>query len=227
MFYVKIIFMMVMNIIEIFARAWCVGVAIAAPPGPSSVLCVQTTLEDDDDSVRAFFVAAACTHGFYALLAASGFVALASSSVLGGVLFKSLASALLSYFAIESWFVYYNNAKLSMVSSGSTNSRFNLSPATAKFLFVISFYLSNPMTILGFVSFYSFFGVHPEGLVDIAACMLGTVVGSSMWRLFLMYVTGIYKEKLLNDYVMPVRCVCACCMSFFALCALNNVLHIL
>ena len=218
--------MIAMNFIEIFVRAWCVGVAIAAPPGPSSVLCVQTTLEDDDDSVRAFFVAAACTHGFYALLAASGFVALASSSVLGGMLFKSLAAALLSYFAMDSWFVYYNNAKLSMVSSGSTNSQFNLSPAAAKFLFVVSFYLSNPMTILGFVSFYSFFGVHPEGLVDIIACMFGTVAGSSMWRLFLMYVTSIYKEKLLNDYVVPVRCVCACCMTFFALCALNNVLLI-
>ncbi len=223
-YYDTILAMNVYSLINLLLRSILVGLAIAAPPGPSSVLCIQTTLEENAKSVKALLLGAACAHAFYSLFAASGFAALEVSGVAGSFYFNLLAASLLAYFSFQAWMSFYNNAQLARVDSPAITNDNEDSFNYKKAMFTFVFYLSNPMTIFGYMSFFTTFGVQPSTNLDVMLVVFGTVFGSSLWRYVLVFASRLCKTNFLDNYLLSIRCVCACFMTFFAGCALLRVL---
>ena len=217
--------MFIYHFISLFLRSVMVGIAIASPPGPGSLLCIQTTLEQDNKSVTMLLFGAAFAHMFYSILAVSGFVVLESAGFAQSIYFQGLAAGLMLLFALQSWMKLWQNQQIDVHTDTATMSDLaERDSLYTKTLFAFVFYLSNPMTIFGFMSFYAAFGLQPVAYWEVVCVVVATVLGSSAWRYLLVRATLWFKDALLEKYIVPMRLFCACFMSFFAACAMYKLI---
>tara|TARA_B100002019_G_scaffold233289_1_gene207274 strand:+ start:182 stop:790 length:609 start_codon:yes stop_codon:yes gene_type:complete len=200
-----------------------VGIAIASPPGPGSLLCIQTALEQDKKSVTMLLFGAAFAHMFYSIMAVSGFVMLETAGYAQSIYFHWIAAALMLLFAVQSWQKLWQNNQVYMEDAATSEVLAARNSMYAQTLFAFVFYLSNPMTIFGFMSFYAAFGLHPTALWEVCTVVVATVIGSSAWRYLLVQASLVCRHKLLAEYMVSMRLFCACVMSFFAVCALYKL----
>lgn len=215
--------MLIYSFINLFFRSVLVGIAIASPPGPGSLLCIQTTLEQDNQSVVMLLFGAAFAHMFYSIMAVSGFVMLETAGYAQSVYFHWIAAALMLFFAVQSWQKLWQNKQIFVDDTSGTELIAGRNSMYAQTLFAFVFYLSNPMTIFGFMSFYAAFGLHPSALWEVCTVVIATVIGSSAWRYLLVQASLVCRHKLLADYMVHMRFFCACVMSFFAVCAVYKL----
>lgn len=196
--------------LSIFFKSIAVGLSIASPPGPSSLMCIQTTIEEGWSGAKMVLVGAAAAHLFYTILAASGIMAMYSFAPGYIIYFKIMATSILCYFALQAWWQLYSNKSLDNVSANSSGH------ALQKAFFVFLFTLSNPMTIVGFMSFFTAFGIQPNSFFEGLLVIIGTGLGSTFWRLFLVHTTNLLRERILYQYIPFLRCSCACMLTLFA-----------
>ena len=141
-----------------FLKCFATGFAVAAPVGPIGLLCIQRTLRSGFWIGVRTGLGAACADALYGALAASGLAALQTWLVGARRPLQLGGSALLLWLGIRA------------------DDRFPL-------LSTFALTLTNPLTILFFLSILTSFGV-PSG-AGAAAMVSGVFLGSAAWWLLL------------------------------------------
>lgn len=148
-----------------------IGFAIAAPIGPIGLLCIKKTLELGFKGALLVGLGASLADGLYALFAALGLSAISSILLDKTPIIKLIGGLFLLYLA-------YKEAR--NVSSGSEAQVKNKTPlkVVGEVFFLT---LTNPMTILSFISVFASMSSGPTSLGQSVLMVLGVFSGSMAW----------------------------------------------
>ena len=195
-----------------FVKGILVGLAIAAPVGPTALILVRRTL------VRGWPAGLAGGLGAGTADAIYGLVAVAGLSLVGDFLMAErkwlafIGGIILVTLAIVSWRSHIadrvNEKSLTVV--GLAGHYFSIMMVT----------LSNPTTVLSFVAVMVAIGALPEGGENLATAsaydyrfvlqlVLGVLVGSVCWWFFLVAISLLMRKHLSNQWLHSFNRVCA------------------
>jgi threonine/homoserine/homoserine lactone efflux protein len=171
-----------------FATGVAVGLAVAAPVGPITILCVRRTLNDGRRVGFAAGLGVALADSLYAAIAAFGLTA---------------ASAILV--AQERWLAALSGAVLVVLGLRLLAARrptgeappqpFGLAGAFAT---TFALTLANPMTILAFIAVFVGlgYGTEGEGFSGAALFVTGVFAGSCAWWALIVSGVGMVRGNL-------------------------------
>jgi threonine/homoserine/homoserine lactone efflux protein len=174
---------------SIFAIGFIIGLGVAAPIGPIATLIIRQTLAYGLLSGLGAAFAVVIADGFYAWVAA-----MVSSFIEGWMnahfrWFYCIGGAFLIYIGIKvlTSHIKYNNRNKKSLKTAVLSSFFHT-------LFLT---IASPMTTLLFIGWFNATGVfekikHPG---DIAAVVIGVMMGAATWYAALVSIVAIVKKK--------------------------------
>lgn len=200
-----------------FIKGMLVGLAIAAPVGPTALILVRRTL------VRGWPVGLATGLGAGTADAIYGFVAAAGLTLVGDFLFAErswlafIGGVILVGLAIMSWRSHIadrvNDKSLSMVG------------LAGHYFSILMLTLANPMTILSFAAVMVAIGALPEDGNDLAEnaadyrymiqLVIGVFIGSAVWWFFLVALSLAMRRRLSDQWLHSFNRVCAAGLLLF------------
>lgn len=178
-----------------FIRGIIIGLAIAVPVGPVGILCVQRTLALGASCGLISGLGAAVADTIYGFIAALGVTFFSSFLLEHQAAFRLAGAAFLVYIGIKSIIrdPFKKQTSASMALMGYIK------------VFSSSFVLTltNPLTILAFISIFASFGLADpkEDYVATALLIVGVFAGASLWWLFLAGLAWRLKEKFTRNTV--------------------------
>lgn len=176
--------------IEFFARGLAIGLAIAAPVGPIGLLCIKRSLAAGFALGFLTGLGAAAADGLYGAVAAFGLTAVSSFLVAQQrwlALFGGLALLYLG------WQTLTRRPAGAAAGAGDNGSLAGAFGST----FLLT--LANPATILSFVAVFAGLGLAADAGRGGGAAMvlvLGVVLGSAAWWLFLAGTTAALRRQM-------------------------------
>lgn len=186
-----------------FFKMAFLGLIIAAPIGPVSVLCIQRILN------HGFMTGVVCGIGIAAADAVFGALAVFSVTEFTNLLINNkstiaiVGGAYLVFIGIKPLFI--KNTEGSVVKKDLKKSN--------DFLVFFGITLTNPMTILTFAAAYSSIMLsvsqiqHSNTLTNIYS-VLGIFIGSLLWWVLLSCVISVLHKKMTTNVMTLVNKVC-------------------
>jgi threonine/homoserine/homoserine lactone efflux protein len=165
---------------DLLFKSIVLGLSIAAPVGPISVLCIRRTVVDGRAAGLVCGLGAATADAVYGAL---GGFALNGISVwlVRGRLWMALAGgAFLLYLGVK---IFRSPAPVTGANSNSS--------ATGAYFSTFALALANPLTILLFAAAFAGMGAGVMGYRGVFTMLTGTFVGSAVWWLGLTSVVGL------------------------------------
>lgn len=170
--------------LDILAKGFVVGLAVAAPVGPISLLCIRKTLADGRFAGLATGFGAATADAVYGAIAAAG-LALTGLLLSHAVLMKTgggLLLALLGLMTLRKALAVVGDTVSADVKAGGIVRAY-----TSTFVLTIA----NPMTILAFIAMISALGAGNPYLL-----VLGVFAGSAAWWLGLVHAALFVRGRI-------------------------------
>jgi threonine/homoserine/homoserine lactone efflux protein len=194
----------------LFLSSMMIGLSIAAPVGPIGVLCIQRTLERGRLVGLISGLGAASADTVYGFLAAFGFSAL-TGLLLDNVLWLQIAGGLfLLYLGMRTL-----RSKPAEKAAEVTEQRGGLWGA---YLSTFLLTLTNPMTILAFVSIFAgLSSASGSTLAESLTTVAGIFVGSALWWLLLSGGVSLFREKTDAKIMRWISIASGLIICFFAL----------
>ncbi|WP_293760454.1 LysE family translocator [uncultured Aquitalea sp.] len=179
-----------MNILILFAQAWLIGLAIAAPVGPIGLLCIERTLHRGPWVGFATGLGAATADALYAAVGAAGLsvliawlTRLSTPLAVGGSLF-------LLWTGVGIW----RRVPAASQAAASAPDARRLGEA---WLSALGLTLTNPMTILSFLAvFASLAGNGKPSPLASLIMVAGIFAGSASWWCVLAFAGGRLLRRL-------------------------------
>ena len=188
------------------------GIAVAAPVGPMSLLCMQRTLHAGPAQGLAFGVGIAAADGSYAALGAFGLTAVTSLLLAGGQWLRIGGALVLLYFAVR----ILRAAPAAPAHRTVARSRWR------GFTTAYGLTLANPPTILFFAGLFA--SLAPLSRLSQAAVFAGGVfAGSMLWWMVLTGVIAVTASKLSPSVLHWINRASALALTGFALYALSTL----
>ena len=200
-----------------FAKGLAVGLAVAAPAGPITLLCLRRTLAEGRRAglVSGFGVAAA--DGLYGLLAAFGMTAVAASLAAAEDRLAFVAGAVLIWLGMA---IFWARPKEAASAPG-------LGRLAGAFVSTFLLTLANPSTILSFVAIFAGLGLTLEGrgYSPAAALSAGVFSGSALWWVGLTAVAARLRGRLTPDRLVWVNRAAGVAIAGFGIIAILRGLN--
>lgn len=202
-----------MDLLAVFASALLIGLSIAAPVGPIGLLTIQRSLEHGPRAGLATGLGAAAADAVYGAVGAYGVSWLISALVAVRTPLTLFGAAFLLWMA---W---------GLVRSQSTEHAVTAAPASSELqCFATTFVLtlSNPATVLSFVAVFG--TLSGRNAVDAPGAMvLGVLIGSALWWLFLSAVVGRLRVRFDSRWRRRINLASASVLVSFALWHLGSL----
>lgn len=170
---------------ELFAKSVAIGLAVAAPVGPMSLLCIRSTLRDGRGAGLLYGAGIAAADATYAAVAALGVAAVAAVLASAGVWLKLIGSLVLVCFG-------------AMTFLAPPANRAEDAPARTGVRGLCSAYaltLTNPPTFLFFAGVFASLSAFAS-TVHAALFAGGVFAGSLLWWLLLTSVVSVLAVRL-------------------------------
>jgi threonine/homoserine/homoserine lactone efflux protein len=201
------------NIVDLspFVRGLALGLALAAPVGPMSLLCMRRTLAGGFPAGLVSGLGIASADALYGAVAAFGLVAI-TDLLLGQQLWLRVAGgAFVVYLGLTT--IRARPPEATPVPSGGRLAGLYSS------IFVLT--LTNPSTILTFVALFAGLGVGSgtEGIATPLATVAGVFVGSAVWWLVLTGGVALTRGRLADGAMRLVNGVCGLALVGFGIVA--------
>lgn len=175
---------------EWITKGMLLGLSIAAPVGPISVLCIRKTIARGFRAGLCSGLGAATADAVYGILAGFGLTALTAALMDYKIALQVLGGLFICWFGIQSLFqVPAKQAPQAPPSAGMLDS------------YAITFLLtlSNPMTIMFFLGVFSATGILvSHTLPDMLSLVAGVFLGSALWWVFLSGAAALLRDHLLE-----------------------------
>lgn len=176
------------SLFDAFARAVGIGFLVAAPVGAMAFLCIERTLARGRASGYATGAGIATADALYASIAAFGLTALtgALTGVQGWVRL------------VGGVFLIYLGVRAMLSKPGRRAQESAAMPLLGVYGSALGLTLANPQTIIAFAGIFAGAGlaVSGGGWAVPAMTVAGVFVGSLVWWLVLVTVTGALRERV-------------------------------
>jgi threonine/homoserine/homoserine lactone efflux protein len=172
----------------LFIKGIVIGVLIAVPVGPVAVLCIQRTLLEGRRYGLLSGLGAALADTLYGAIAALGVGAIAQGLLTHEYWFRLFGGMLLIFVGIRAF-----KAKVKPPSNEQIMVR-GVRSLTSAFLIT----LTNPMTVIAFMTIFAAAGVITVGTPDWNGLLLiaGVFLGSGLWWTFLTMLAAFFRNKI-------------------------------
>lgn len=199
-----------------FAGGLGLGLAVAAPVGPMSLLCMRRTLANGFAAGLLSGLGIASADAVYGAVAAFGLVAIADILLGHGLWLRLLGGAALLYLGL-------NTLRARPAEEAAAPARDGSAGIYAS---TLALTLSNPTTILSFAALFAGFGLGAGGRDVTAAVLmvLGVFLGSALWWLFLTGVLWRVRHRLNARVLRTVNVLAGLALFAFGIVAVASVL---
>ena len=174
--------------LSFFFRGFLLAITIAAPVGPTGVLCMQRTLTGGP------------LYGFISGLGASTAHAIFGSIAAFGLTFVSrfLAEQQFWFRLISGVFICYLGTRVFLLVPATRRAPMRSAGYVGGFASIFALTLLNPITALFFVGVFPVLGHvgQDTGYVSASTLVLGVFTGSTLWWLVLSIVTSIFQGRV-------------------------------
>ena len=199
-----------------FLRALAIGFAIAAPVGPIGVLCIRRTLADGQRIGLASGLGAATADGVYGLIAGLGLTAISGLMLEYQMWLRLIGGLFLVYLGVQSW--------RTRPGQGAAESKAGLGLVGA-YASTFLLTLSNPVTILAFLTIFAGLGLAEAGNRGSAVVLVaGVFTGSALWWGLLSGGVGLLRERFTDRHMVWVNRVAGAIIIGFGLQILGSLL---
>ncbi len=199
-----------------FLRALAIGFAIAAPVGPIGVLCIRRTLADGQRIGLASGLGAATADGVYGLIAGLGLTAISGLMLEHQMWLRLIGGGFLVYLGVQSW-----RTRLGQDAAESKTGLGLVGAYASTFLLT----LSNPVTILAFLTIFAGLGLAEAGNRGSAVVLVaGVFTGSALWWGLLSGGVGLLRERFTDRHMVWVNRVAGAIIIGFGLQILGSLL---
>lgn len=171
-----------------FLKGLLIGFSIAAPVGPIGVLCIQRTLTCGRLSGFLTGLGAATADALYGAIAAYGLTTVSVFLMKEQFWFRALGGAFLFYLGLKTLLSTPAEKGTTATDSGSPSAFFSSLLLT----------LTNPLTILSFISVFAGLGLAASGGDYLAAASMvaGVFIGSACWWLLLSGGIDLFRSRI-------------------------------
>jgi putative LysE/RhtB family amino acid efflux pump len=199
-----------MDFLYYFAKAWVIGIAIAAIVGPIGMLFIRKTLEVGVSGAIAVGLGATFADGIYGAIAALGLSAI-------------------SHFLLEQSLYLKLGGGLFLLYLSYQDLKSDLDPKAAKTknkkpfgLGVEVFFLTlaNPITIASFLAIFAGISVGPTSLMESLVIALGVLIGSLSWWIILGGILLKIRHKISQNWLCRIKYVSALILGAFGILAI-------
>ncbi|MGE1166524.1 LysE family translocator [Peribacillus simplex] len=180
---------------EFLLKGLIIGFSIAAPVGPIGILCIRRTLENGRFVGFMSGLGAATADGLYGLIACLSLTVITNYLINQQLWFQLIGGIFLGYLGVKTY-----KSKPSNILTKSKNEQ-NIKAYISTFFLTIT----NPVTILSFIALFSGLGIANSD-IDLMAkliLVLGVLLGSILWWLFLSIVVSLLKNRI-NAYSLII-----------------------
>jgi threonine/homoserine/homoserine lactone efflux protein len=174
--------------IEILARGWVLGLAIAAPVGPIGILCIRRTIHSGCWAGFVSGMGAATADAIYGSIAGFGLTFVSQWLIDQSLWLRWLGGAFLCYLGIKT---IVSTAKPDELSVDSRE-------LAGMYASTLALTITNPATILSFVAVFAGLGLATNGADYRSAIALvaGVFLGSASWWLVLSSGAHLLRDRL-------------------------------
>lgn len=198
-------------------RGALLGFAVAAPIGPTGLLCIQRTIAGGIAPGLATGYGAATTHSVYASIAAAGLGAVAHVLTGWHVLLQFCAGMFLLYMAVTA-------ARLTPSLDAAQQWRI---PSGRAYVTGLIWTLGNPMTLLGFFTLTpGILGPSMPSWESLTLVSAGVLLGSAAWWTTLTLATNHLRKRLNARGLRYLNLVFSSGLLVFALSLLKSALRV-
>lgn len=193
-------------------RGLIIGFSIAAPVGPIGVLCIRRTLAHGRASGLLTGLGAASADALYGCVAALGLTLISNFLVSQQLWLHLVGGVFLCYLGIRTFF------SKPFENSGSVN----VSGPAGAYVSTFLLTLTNPVTVLSFVSVFAGLGVRigtNGNYINATILVLGVFIGSALWWLILTGFVGLFHSKFNPDQLKWVNKISGTIIAVFGLLA--------
>lgn len=189
-----------MDLFELAAKGWWLGLAIAAPVGAMSVLCIRRTLLSGMAIGLATGFGIALADALYGAVAASGLVAVGGFMARHEVALKLVGAAVLLWLGLKA--VTAGRRSVPVPADEGDGARRIRTGLAAAFGSGFALTLVNPTTILLFLTLFAGLGIvgsttaAAPAPVRAAALTVGVGLGSASWWLILTSAVALIGRQL-------------------------------
>lgn len=174
-----------------------IGFAIAIPVGPVGLICIQRTLSVSRLAGLFAGLGATLADGFWAIIAVFGVKAVSNFLNLHHQSFRLIGGLFMLILGISAFFSKPKNFKDDIEDETPFG-------AVRDFFSGLILAATNPIAVS--VIFASLAGLahHNERTLDFVVggtLVLGIIIGSCLWWLFLSYITDIFKHRINQNFI--------------------------
>ena len=198
--------------IAFLLNGFLIGISIAAPVGPISVLCIRRTLAEGRLFGIVSGLGGATGDATYGCVAGFGLTFISNFLINQQAWLHLIGGIFLCYLGVKT--LLAKPARRAALSNEN-----GLVGAYASTFFLT---LTNPMTILSFVAIFTGLGLASTGgnFMSAGAWVLGIFIGSSFWLLVLCSSVDVFREKFDPSRLQWLNRISGAIITVFGLVAL-------
>lgn len=200
-----------MEILFYFLKAVLIGIIIAAPIGPISMICIRKSLEMGFAGTFAVSFGAAVADAIFATVAAFGLSAISDFMVDQSNAIKVVGGCLLLYLA------YKELKSLGKVQAAPTIKRSGILKLIIK---VFALTVVNPMTIIAFMAVFATLKKGPATMTESIALVSGITAGSFLLYACMGGAIVAVKHKLSQKFITTISLISVLILALFGVYAL-------
>jgi threonine/homoserine/homoserine lactone efflux protein len=174
--------------LSIFIQGIVIGLTLAVPIGPISLLCIQRTIADGRLHGIISGLGVSTADSFYAAITVLGLTVISSLIVAHQYLFRSIAGIILILIGIRVFM---------LVPAGFSEKREH-ETYLKDYLSMVAIAIANPMTLIFFLVILPGFGViiQESAFLPAAEFVAGVFFGSALWWLLLCGSVGSVRSRI-------------------------------
>lgn len=179
--------------LSLFLQSIIIGLSIAAPIGPVGVICIKTTISHRVLAGLAVGMGATVATAVYALIIGLGLASMTDFLTSIHSILKYGGGAFLFYLGLT--FIFKK-------TSHEANEQHTNKKAVGKtFASALFLTLINPMTMLTFLGIMSAFEIQATNNKEVAALILGCLIGSALWWGFLVTAVHLTTKRINENFL--------------------------
>jgi threonine/homoserine/homoserine lactone efflux protein len=195
-----------------FAHGLAIGVAVAAPVGPMSLLCMRRTLAAGFSAGFLSGLGVASADAFYGALAVSGLVAITDFVIGQQPLLRLLGGLALVYLGVGTIRARHPEKSAGASADG----------LASMYASTLALTMANPTTILSFAALFAGLGLGAgdRDANTAPALVLGVFLGSALWWLVLTGGIALARGQVTGRLLRPINVLSGLAILGFGLAAL-------
>jgi threonine/homoserine/homoserine lactone efflux protein len=173
---------------SVFIQGVIIGLTLAVPVGPLSLLCIQRSVNDGRFHGIASGIGIATADSFYAAVVFLGLTLISGMILAQQSLFRFIAGIVLLVIGV----------KVFLSAPPETNARPEHESYIRDYLTTVAIGIANPLTLLFFIAILPAFGVVFQGASQVLAAefVAGVFCGSTLWWIILCGLIGSFRSRL-------------------------------